>query len=132
GNRESGIGNRESGIGNREKHAASALCCHPERSEGSVFRRFKQIPRCARDDNIRSVTVGPAHAAAAGPALLYRFPIPDSPFPAFFNPASRSWNSALVTSSRSSIGLSTRSLAPSRRSADWLSGLASPVITSTG
>src|SRR5690606_30916109 len=45
---------------------------------------------------------------------------------------SRSWNRALVTSRRSSIGLSTRSLAPSRSSSAWLSGLASPVITSTG
>ena len=46
--------------------------------------------------------------------------------------ATRSWNSALVTSRRSSIGLSTRSLAPSRSRLLWLSRLASPVITSTG
>ena len=45
---------------------------------------------------------------------------------------SRSWNSALVASRRSSIGLSTRSLAPSRSSAAWFSRLSSPVITSTG
>src|SRR5690606_19024954 len=44
----------------------------------------------------------------------------------------RSWNSALVASRRSSIGLSTRSLAPWRSSVAWLSRLSSPVITSTG
>ncbi|KAG1385295.1 hypothetical protein G6F60_014901 [Rhizopus arrhizus] len=49
-----------------------------------------------------------------------------------FNRASRSWNSTLVTSSRSSIGLSTRSLAPDCSSPGWLWGLPSPVITSTG
>src|SRR5690606_34071385 len=46
--------------------------------------------------------------------------------------ASRSWNRVLVTSRRSSMGLSTRSLAPSRSSAAWFAWLASPVITSTG
>src|SRR5690606_34842358 len=44
----------------------------------------------------------------------------------------RSWNSSLVTSRRSSIGFCTRSLAPARSRSLWLAGLASPVITSTG
>src|SRR5690606_41922786 len=43
----------------------------------------------------------------------------------------RSWNSALVASRRSSIGLSTRSLAPCRSKVAWLARLAAPVITST-
>src|SRR5690606_2224162 len=46
--------------------------------------------------------------------------------------ASRNWNSTLVTSSRSSTGFCTRSLAPDCSSVDWLCGLLSPVITSTG
>src|SRR5690606_27311279 len=46
--------------------------------------------------------------------------------------ARRSWNSALVASRRSSIGLSTRSLAPWRSRVAWLARLSSPVITSTG
>src|SRR5690606_1501510 len=44
----------------------------------------------------------------------------------------RSWNRALVASRRSSIGLSTRSLATWRSRVAWLSRLSSPVITSTG
>src|SRR5207342_1617059 len=46
--------------------------------------------------------------------------------------ATRSWNRVLVTSRRSSIGLSTRSLAPSRNRLLWFSLFSSPVITSTG
>src|SRR6185312_7039340 len=46
--------------------------------------------------------------------------------------ATRNWNSSLVTSSFSSTGFSTRSLAPARISAAWLAGFSSPVITSTG
>src|SRR5574337_358322 len=46
--------------------------------------------------------------------------------------ATRNWNSSLVTSSLSSTGFSTRSLAPARISAAWLAGFSSPVITSTG
>src|SRR3546814_3365302 len=69
-----------------------------------------------------------AEAAPAGVAEA----MAHSHVPRWCSPASRSWNSALVTSSRSSIGLSTRSLAPSRSRLAWLSRLASPVITSTG
>src|SRR3546814_829057 len=69
-----------------------------------------------------------AEAAPAGVAEARAH----SHVPRWCSPASRSWNSALVTSSRSSIGLSTRSLAPSRSRLAWLSRLASPVITSTG
>src|SRR5690349_2944324 len=46
--------------------------------------------------------------------------------------ATRNWNSSLVTSSFSSTGFSTRSLAPARSNAAWLAGFSSPVITSTG
>src|SRR5690606_41787251 len=38
------------GFGIRDSGFARAYPCHPGRSEGSVCRREKQIPRCARDD----------------------------------------------------------------------------------
>ena len=109
---------------------------------------------------LRDLRAGREHVHAAGLALAQEVaelahlrlqqPIADLCFPARFeldgrgycfvhhttdlgfNRDSRSWNSTLVTSRRSSIGLSTRSLAPACSSAVWLSGLPSPVITSTG
>ncbi|MNM89882.1 hypothetical protein D3C81_1021240 [compost metagenome] len=64
--------------------------------------------------DLRRVTLG--HSVTAGCARRAR----------------RNWNSTLVTSRRSSIGFCTRSLAPACSSVDWLCGLPSPVITSTG
>ena len=68
-------------------------CCHPERSEGSVFMIAcdKQVPRCARDDNRTSGVDG----VRAGNAAMRHHP--HATHPGAFFPRSSPTNNAHST-----------------------------------